>query len=95
MPRPGTLTLAGGTAPEMTFDPAGNYLDGLREQISALHLEDVVDWQLDLPSAQIPSTIQAHHVMVLPYRESKNSASWGRCVAPVARCRGPMHAGAG
>ncbi|MGV8918839.1 MAG: glycosyltransferase [Pseudomonas sp.] len=65
------LTLAGGTAPEMTFDPAGNYLDGLRQRIRELNLEGVVDWHLDLPSNEIPTTIQAHHVMVLPYRESK------------------------
>lgn len=72
------LTLAGGSAPEMTFDPAGNYLDGLRQQIAALHLSDVVDWQLDLPSADIPHTIQAHHVMVLPYRESKKLGFLGQ-----------------
>jgi len=72
------LTLAGGTAPEMTFDPAGNYLDSLREQITALHLTDVVDWQLDLPSADIPRTIQDHHVMVLPYRESKKLGFLGQ-----------------
>ncbi|MDF3164304.1 glycosyltransferase [Pseudomonas proteolytica] len=72
------LTLAGGTAPEMTFDPAGNYLDGLRQLIATLHLGDVVDWQLDLPSADIPHTIQAHHVMVLPYRESKKLGFLGQ-----------------
>ncbi|MGE7958991.1 glycosyltransferase [Pseudomonas sp. NPDC089530] len=72
------LTLAGGTAPEMTFDPAGNYLDGLRQRIRDLHLEDLVDWRLDLPSAAIANTIQAHHVMVLPYRESKKLAWLGQ-----------------
>ncbi|MBT2374727.1 glycosyltransferase [Pseudomonas fluorescens] len=72
------LTLAGGTAPEMTFDPAGNYLEGLRQQIDALHLGDVVDWQLDLPSADIARTIQDHHVMVLPYRESKKLGFLGQ-----------------
>ncbi|MDD1133059.1 glycosyltransferase [Pseudomonas shahriarae] len=72
------LTLAGGTAPEMTFDPAGNYLEGLRQLITTLHLGDVVDWQLDLPSADIPHTIQAHHVMVLPYRESKKLGFLGQ-----------------
>lgn len=72
------LTLAGGTAPEMTFDPAGNYLDGLRQLIASLQLSDVVDWQLDLPSADIPHTIQAHHVMVLPYRESKKLGFLGQ-----------------
>ncbi|QJI29790.1 glycosyltransferase [Pseudomonas sp. ADAK18] len=72
------LTLAGGTAPEMTFDPAGNYLEGLRQQIDTLHLGDVVDWQLDLPSADIARTIQDHHVMVLPYRESKKLGFLGQ-----------------
>ncbi|MBJ2243298.1 glycosyltransferase [Pseudomonas sp. MF6768] len=72
------LTLAGGTAPEMTFDPAGNYLEGLRQLITTLHLGDVVDWQLDLPSTDIPHTIQAHHVMVLPYRESKKLGFLGQ-----------------
>ncbi|MFO2466448.1 glycosyltransferase [Pseudomonas sp. 15FMM2] len=72
------LTLAGGTAPEMTFDPADNYLDGLRRQIHTLQLSDIVDWQLNLPSNDIPHTIQAHHVMVLPYRESKKLGFLGQ-----------------
>ncbi|MDB6144344.1 MAG: glycosyl transferase family 1 [Pseudomonas sp.] len=72
------LTLAGGTAPEMTFDPAGNYLDGLRQRIRELQLDDMVDWQLDLPCAEIARSIQAHHVMVLPYRESKKLAWLGQ-----------------
>lgn len=66
-----SLTLAGGTAPETAFDSHGNYLKQLRTQISNLGLDDVVHWQLDLPEADIPGLIQAHHVMVLPYRESK------------------------
>lgn len=65
------LTLAGGAAPDMKSDPAGNYLTGLHRRIHELKLEDAVDWQLNLPSDDIASTIQAHHVMVLPYRESK------------------------
>lgn len=72
------LTLAGGSAPEMTFDPAGNYLEGLRRQIAELQLSDVVDWHLNLPSADIPATIAAHHVMVLPYRESKKLGLLGQ-----------------
>ncbi|WP_068826378.1 glycosyltransferase [Pseudomonas sp. BMS12] len=65
------LALAGGTAPEMAFGPAGNYLDELRALAKRLELSDSLDWHLDLPSDAIASTIQAHHVMVLPYRESK------------------------
>jgi glycosyltransferase involved in cell wall biosynthesis len=65
------LTLAGGTAPDTTFGPTGNYLDELRSRARVLHLDDCLDWQLNLPASDIASTIQAHHVMVLPYRESK------------------------
>jgi len=64
------LTLAGGSEPEMAFGPSGSYLDQLRRHIRNLGLQDSVDWQLDLPAADIPRVIQAHHVMVLPYRES-------------------------
>ncbi len=71
------LTLAGGSAPELTFDPAGNYLEGLRQRIRELGLDGLIDWQLDLPAADIAATLQAHHVMVLPYRESKKLAWLG------------------
>ncbi|WP_191488901.1 glycosyltransferase [Pseudomonas sp. FEN] len=64
------LTLAGGSEPEMAFGPSGSYLDQLRRHIRSLGLQDSIDWQLDLPAADIPRLIQAHHVMVLPYRES-------------------------
>ncbi|GAB7529795.1 glycosyltransferase [Pseudomonas sp. 3A(2025)] len=64
------LTLAGGSEPEMAFGGSGSYLDQLRQRIRQLGLTDLIDWQLDLPAADIPTVIQAHHVMVLPYRES-------------------------
>ncbi len=64
------LTLAGGSEPEMAFAGAGSYLDQLRLRIRQLGLSDLIDWQLDLPAEHIASVIQAHHVMVLPYRES-------------------------
>lgn len=65
------LTLAGGTAPDMAFGPAGNYLDELRALAASLSLSDSLDWQLDLPAEDIAATLQAHHALVLPYRESK------------------------
>lgn len=64
------LTLAGGSEPEMAFGPSGSYLDQLRVRIKQLGLTDVIDWNLDLPAESIADVIQAHHVMVLPYRES-------------------------
>ncbi|WNW09611.1 glycosyltransferase [Pseudomonas sp. DTU_2021_1001937_2_SI_NGA_ILE_001] len=64
------LTLAGGSEPEMAFGAKGSYLDELRQRMRQLGLTDLIDWQLDLPADRIAQVIQAHHVMVLPYRES-------------------------
>ena len=64
------LTLAGGSEPEMAFGASGSYLEELRQRIRALGLSDLIAWQLNLPAKEIAEVIQAHHVMVLPYRES-------------------------
>jgi len=72
------LTLAGGTAAEMAFGAGGNYLEQLNAQIAALGLTGSIDWRLNLPADEIAETIQAHHVMVLPYRESKKLGLLGR-----------------
>ncbi|HEX8595889.1 MAG TPA: glycosyltransferase [Pseudomonas sp.] len=64
------LTLAGGSEPEMAFGAGGSYLEQLRLRIRQLGLSDLIDWHLDLPAHDIAAVIQAHHVMVLPYRES-------------------------
>lgn len=71
------LTLAGGTAPDMAFQGHGNYLEQLRQRVAQRGLSDVIDWLPDLPATQIAATIQAHHVMVLPYRESRKLAWLG------------------
>ena len=65
-----TLTLAGGSEPEMAFESGGSYLHLLRQKIEQLGLERNIAWHLDLPANDIAKVIQAHHVMVLPYRES-------------------------
>ena len=72
------LTLAGGTAAEMAFGAGGNYLEQLNGQIAELGLAAVIDWRLNLPAGEIAQAIQAHHVMVLPYRESKKLGLLGR-----------------
>lgn len=72
------LTLAGGTAAEMAFGAGGDYLELLKTLIGKLGLADNIDWRLNLPASEIPHTIQAHHVMVLPYRESKKLGLLGR-----------------
>ena len=64
------LTLAGGSEPEMAFESGGSYLHLLRQRIEQLGLEHSIEWHLDLPASEIAKVIQAHHVMVLPYRES-------------------------
>lgn len=66
-----SLTLAGGTQPDMTFSGKHSYLDFLRARLRNSGLAELsVTWKLDVPASDIPSLIQAHHVMVLPYRES-------------------------
>ncbi|WP_341958725.1 glycosyltransferase [Pseudomonas sp. RC10] len=72
------LTLAGGSEPEMAFGPSGSYLEQLRQRIHELGLTDLIGWHLDLPAAEIPHVIQAHHVMVLPYRESSKLKILGK-----------------
>ncbi|MET0610313.1 MAG: glycosyltransferase [Pseudomonas caspiana] len=72
------LTLAGGSEPEMAFGPSGSYLDQLRLRIQQLGLTDLIDWDLDLPANAIAEVIQAHHVMVLPYRESSKLKLLGK-----------------
>ncbi len=72
------LTLAGGSEPEMAFGPSGSYLEQLRQLIRELGLTDLVDWHLDLPASDIAHVIQAHHVMVLPYRESSKLKILGK-----------------
>jgi glycosyltransferase involved in cell wall biosynthesis len=64
------LTLAGGSEPEMAFGASGSYLEHLRQRVAELGLQGLTDWHLDLPAVDIPYVIQAHHVMILPYRES-------------------------
>lgn len=64
------LTLAGGTSPEMAFG-GDNYLQHLQKLLQSLNLQALVHLVLDVPEADISALIQAHHVMILPYRESK------------------------
>lgn len=64
------LTIAGGTAPDITFGGQSDYLTGLRERVRRAGLDALIDWQLDVDEADVSALIQDHHVMVLPYRES-------------------------
>ncbi|MDW5419019.1 glycosyltransferase [Iodobacter sp. CM08] len=74
-----SLTLAGGTAPEMTFANGPSYLDELKNKITSSGLPDgLVRWQTDVPQEKIVELIQSHHVLILPYQESKKLAYLGQ-----------------
>ncbi len=72
------LTIAGGTAPDIAFGSQGSYLDQLRERVERRGLSSQVDWELDIDERDIPDLIQRHHLMVLPYRESRKLALLGQ-----------------
>lgn len=73
-----TLTLAGGQAPEMAFGRSENYVSGIRQRVAALGLSQQVNVRADIPARDIPDLIQRHHVVVLPYQESRKLAWLGR-----------------
>lgn len=72
------LTIAGGTAPDIAFGAQGSYLDQLRARVERRGLAAQVDWELDIDERDIPDLIQRHHVMVLPYRESRKLSFLGQ-----------------
>lgn len=72
------LTMAGGSAPELAFGSRGDYLSQLRTHAVAAGIADMIDWRLDLADTEILQCVQAHHAMVLPYRDSRKLALLGR-----------------
>lgn len=72
------LTIAGGTAPDIAFGAGVSYLDGLRQRVQAQGLSGQVDWEFDIDEHDIPGLIQRHHLMVLPYRESRKLSLMGQ-----------------
>ena len=73
------VTLAGGTRPDLAFGREDHYLETLRDRWRRCGLGGIpLHWRLDLAPEQIPTLVQAHHVMVLPYRESGKLAWLGR-----------------
>ena len=72
------LTLAGGSVPEMAFGGGDDYLGGLRRRLAEHGLQDRVEMRIDIAPDAIAPLIQAHHLMVLPYRESKKLAILGQ-----------------
>ncbi|GLQ89448.1 glycosyltransferase [Dyella flagellata] len=72
------LTLAGGSKPQLAFGGDRDYLAELRSRVNRLGLHDAINWRLDLASSDIPTLLQAHHALVLPYRDSRKLALLGR-----------------
>ena len=72
------LTLAGGSRPSMLLRGRGDYVAHLRAEIARRGLEERVDWALDLPEAEIPRLYQDHHLLALPYRDSRKIGLLGR-----------------
>ena len=73
-----SLTIAGGTAPDIAFGGGRSYLDELRERVEQQGLQQAVHWELDVDEAFIAPLIQSHHLMVLPYRESRKLSLLGQ-----------------
>lgn len=72
------LTIAGGSAPELAFGGRADYVAGLRALAGTMGIGQRLDWRLNLPAAEVPGLIQSHHVLVLPYRESRKLSLLGR-----------------
>ena len=72
------LTLAGGTPPDMDFGRRARYLDGVRERVAALGLQDQVTWSPDVDERDLPDLVGRHHVMVLPDRAARKPAWIGQ-----------------
>ncbi|MGH6647874.1 glycosyltransferase [Aquabacterium sp.] len=72
------LTIAGGTAPDIAFGAGGSYLDGLRQRVESQGLSEQVGWEFDIDEHDIAGLIQRHHLMVLPYRESRKLSLMGQ-----------------
>ena len=72
------LTVAGGTAPDIAFGGGRSYLDELRQRVADRGLAGHVDWELDVEEPDIPALIQRHHLVVLPYRESRKLSLLGQ-----------------
>jgi glycosyltransferase involved in cell wall biosynthesis len=72
------LTIAGGTAPDIAFGSQGSYLSALRARVERRGLTAHVDWEFNVDERDVPDLIQRHHLMVLPYRESRKLALLGQ-----------------
>lgn len=65
------LTLAGGCSPDIAFGQKKDYLSELKAQVERLGLKSLIHWELNIADSEIANVIQANHVVVLPYHESK------------------------
>jgi glycosyltransferase involved in cell wall biosynthesis len=75
-----TLTLAGGSRPVMLLGRREDYVERLRQEVMERNLADQIGFATDLPEPEIPALIQAHHALVLPYRDSRKISLLGRYI---------------
>ncbi len=73
------LTLAGGTKPDTAFGNQSSYLDEIQARLKQHGMAGLsIEWKLDIPQAEIAPTLQAAHLVVLPYIETKKLALLGK-----------------
>jgi glycosyltransferase involved in cell wall biosynthesis len=72
------ITIAGGTSPDIAYGSQGSYLSVLRARVERRGLTGQVDWEFNVDERDVPDLIQRHHLMVLPYRESRKLALLGQ-----------------
>lgn len=72
------LTIAGGSRPAMLLNIRGDYPTRLRASIAGLGLGDKVQVLTDIPAAALADLVAAHHLLTLPYRDSRKLALLGR-----------------
>lgn len=73
------LTLAGGTKPDTAFGGQSTYLDEIQARLAQHGMSGLqIEWKLDIPHAEIAHTIQAAHLVILPYIETKKLALLGK-----------------
>jgi glycosyltransferase involved in cell wall biosynthesis len=72
------LSIVGGSPPKLPLGTHGGYLDQLRGHLQRRGLSAQIEWEPDVDERDIAALVQRHHLMVLPYRESRQLALLGQ-----------------
>ena len=71
-------TIAGGSRPTMLLKSSGNYVDSLADRLREGGIDDQAQIVTDVAEADIPVLYQSHHLLVLPYIDSRKISVLGR-----------------